>query len=171
MPWSLYARAASLVGGRLGRDRRQWPRGAVEVPRFQAITGTKLPPDCQRVFAPPRKARFVRIHDLNSIGFYLPSRSEAPLFISLEPDYTSRQPDDGIAKITEHSFTSFPAYRPTNFALKFLVIFYIAFILMFTYTFVVFKPFPGLHNILLFYSNYAIIICDVCLLFHWQKFG
>ena len=44
-------------------------------PGVEAITGTKMPPNCCRALH--RLARFVRIHDLNSIGFYLPSRSES----------------------------------------------------------------------------------------------
>ena len=74
-------------------------------PGVEAITVTKLPPDCRRglrwpllaslslSLSQPRSphlalllARFVRIHDLNSIAFYLPSWGPGVV-------------DDGIAEI------------------------------------------------------------------------
>lgn len=72
-------------------------------PGVEAITVTKLPPDCRRglrwslLVSPSLSttllphlalllARFVRIHDLNSIAFYLPSWGPAVV-------------DDGIAEI------------------------------------------------------------------------
>lgn len=62
---------------------------------LKPLPDTKLPPDCRRGLH--RLAQFVRIHDLNSIGFYLPFRSGSQ----------NREADDGFRPRSQNSVLCF----------------------------------------------------------------
>lgn len=94
-------------------------------PGVEAITVTKLPPDCRRGLrwpllsslslflyppsCPPSRSVLVRIHDLNSIAFYLPSWGPGVV-------------DDGIAEIRGSGV--FPPPSPLSLSLSISYLFF-----------------------------------------------